>query len=249
VQLLAQLLKDETIGPRVVPDRGRRGAHLRHADAFPAGGHLLRRRASSTSRGPRELLYYREGQGRTDPGGGHHRGGRAVVMARGGHVLLDARPGDAAVLHLLLGFGFQRVGDLIWAAADSRARGFLLGGTAGRTRSPARACSTRTAPRTSSPRRFPTAAPTTRASATSSPSIVHDGARRMLEAQEMRSTTSPWQRELCASRRCRQGAREGILKGMYRLKEAGRRRFSFWKRPDPARSAGGCRAAREGLGA
>ena len=30
-------------------------------------------------------------------------------------------------------FGFQRVGDLIWAAADSRARGFLLGATAGRT--------------------------------------------------------------------------------------------------------------------
>ena len=30
-------------------------------------------------------------------------------------------------------FGYQRVGDLIWAAADSRARGFLLGGTAGRT--------------------------------------------------------------------------------------------------------------------
>src|SRR5262249_58378747 len=30
-------------------------------------------------------------------------------------------------------FGFQRIGDLIWAAADSRARGFLLGATAGRT--------------------------------------------------------------------------------------------------------------------
>jgi pyruvate dehydrogenase E1 component len=30
-------------------------------------------------------------------------------------------------------FGFQRVGDLIWAAADSRARGFLVGATAGRT--------------------------------------------------------------------------------------------------------------------
>src|SRR6202021_328598 len=30
-------------------------------------------------------------------------------------------------------FGYQRVGDLVWAAADSRARGFLLGGTAGRT--------------------------------------------------------------------------------------------------------------------
>ena len=30
-------------------------------------------------------------------------------------------------------FGFQRVGDLAWAAGDSRARGFLVGGTAGRT--------------------------------------------------------------------------------------------------------------------
>ncbi len=30
-------------------------------------------------------------------------------------------------------FGFQRIGDLIWAAADMRGRGFLLGGTAGRT--------------------------------------------------------------------------------------------------------------------
>ena len=30
-------------------------------------------------------------------------------------------------------FGFQRIGDLIWAAGDARARGFLLGGTAGRT--------------------------------------------------------------------------------------------------------------------
>jgi pyruvate dehydrogenase E1 component len=30
-------------------------------------------------------------------------------------------------------FGFQRIGDLIWAAADARARGFLIGGTSGRT--------------------------------------------------------------------------------------------------------------------
>ena len=30
-------------------------------------------------------------------------------------------------------FGFQRVGDLVWAAADMRTKGFMLGGTAGRT--------------------------------------------------------------------------------------------------------------------
>jgi pyruvate dehydrogenase complex dehydrogenase (E1) component len=42
-------------------------------------------------------------------------------------------------------FGFQRIGDLIWAAADQRARGFLIGATSGRTTLAARVCSTRTA--------------------------------------------------------------------------------------------------------
>ena len=41
-------------------------------------------------------------------------------------------------------FGFQRVGDLIWAAADQRARGFLIGATAGRTRLAGKSCSIRT---------------------------------------------------------------------------------------------------------
>ena len=65
-------------------------------------------------------------------------------------------------------FGFQRVGDLIFGAADSRARGFLIGahGRAHDARR-ARACSTRTARACSRPRRFPTAAPRTRPSATS----------------------------------------------------------------------------------
>jgi pyruvate dehydrogenase E1 component len=42
-------------------------------------------------------------------------------------------------------FGFQRIGDLIWAAADQRARGFLIGATSGRTTLGGEGCSTRTA--------------------------------------------------------------------------------------------------------
>ena len=38
-------------------------------------------------------------------------------------------------------FGFQRIGDLIWAAADMRAKGFLIGGTAGRTSLNGEGCS------------------------------------------------------------------------------------------------------------
>jgi pyruvate dehydrogenase E1 component len=42
-------------------------------------------------------------------------------------------------------FGFQRVGDLIWAAGDMRARGFLIGAPPGRTTLAGEGCSTRTA--------------------------------------------------------------------------------------------------------
>ena len=65
-------------------------------------------------------------------------------------------------------FGFQRVGDLAWAAADSRTRGFLSAARPGARRSTARAFSTRTATAICSPRRSPTASPTTRPTATSS---------------------------------------------------------------------------------
>jgi pyruvate dehydrogenase E1 component len=64
-------------------------------------------------------------------------------------------------------FGFQRVSDLIWAAADQRARAFLIGATSGRTA--ARACSTRTDQAMSSRRRFPIVALTIRPSRTRSP--------------------------------------------------------------------------------
>ncbi len=59
-------------------------------------------------------------------------------------------------------FGFQRIGDLAWAAGDSRAHGFLIGGTAGRTTLNGEACSTRTATATCWPRPSRTAAPTIR---------------------------------------------------------------------------------------
>ena len=57
-------------------------------------------------------------------------------------------------------FGFQRIGDLIWAAADMRTRGFLLGGTAGRTTLLGRDCSTRTATATCWPASFRIFSPT-----------------------------------------------------------------------------------------
>ena len=65
-------------------------------------------------------------------------------------------------------FGFQRVGDLAWAAGDSRARGFLLGGTAGRTTLNGEGLQHEDGHSHLLARRSRTASPTTRPTATSS---------------------------------------------------------------------------------
>ena len=77
-------------------------------------------------------------------------------------------------------FGFQRVGDLIWAAGDMRGRGFLLGATAGRTTLNGEGLQHQDGHSHSCwRRRFRTSPPTTRRSPTRSPLIVEDGIERM----------------------------------------------------------------------
>ena len=66
-------------------------------------------------------------------------------------------------------FGFQRVGDLIWAAADQRSRGFLLGATAGRTTLGGEGLQHQDGSSLLQASQCRTAAPTTRASRASSP--------------------------------------------------------------------------------
>jgi pyruvate dehydrogenase E1 component len=117
-------------------------------------------------------------------------------------------------------FGFQRIGDLIWAAADSRARGFLLGGTAGRTtlageglqhqdgHSPVLASS------------VPTAQVYDPAFACELAVIVQDGIRRMYKAGEDIFYYITLYNEPYAMLPMPQGAAEGILRGLYKLRPA-----------------------------
>jgi len=54
-------------------------------------------------------------------------------MDRGGDVVFDQQRAEIPFYIYYSMFGLQRIGDLAWLAGDMRARGFLLGGTAGRT--------------------------------------------------------------------------------------------------------------------
>ena len=168
VRLLAQLLRDPAVGKHVVPivaDEARTfgmQSLFRQIGIYSSSGQLYEPEDHD------ELLYYKEAkdgqileEGITEAGALQSWIAAATSYSSHGVPMLPFY-----IFYSM--FGFQRVGDLTWAAADSRARGFLIGATAGRTTLSAKGCSTRTARATSSHRRSRIAALTTRASATSS---------------------------------------------------------------------------------
>jgi pyruvate dehydrogenase E1 component len=133
VQLLSQLLRDPAIGKRVVPivaDEARTFGMqtlFRQIAIYSSVGQLYEPEDRD------ELLYYKEAtggqileEGITEAGAMSSWIAAATAYSAHGAPMLPFY-----IFYSM--FGFQRVGDLIWAAADSRSRGFLLGATAGRT--------------------------------------------------------------------------------------------------------------------
>ena len=133
VRLLVRLMRDKNIGPHIVPivpDEARTfgmEALFRQFGIYSHVGQLYEPVDSDT------LLYYREAHRRADPRRRHQRGRLDVVLHRRGHVVFQPRHQHDPVLHFLLDVRLPAIGDLIWASGDMRCRGFLLGGTAGRT--------------------------------------------------------------------------------------------------------------------
>ena len=122
VRMLGRCSKDATPAPHRA-HRGRRGAHLRHGQPVQSRWASTAAWASATRPRTRSVAELPRGAGRADPGRGHQRPG-AIASWTAAATSQRARPGHAAVLHLLLMFGFQRVGDAIWAAADQRRAAF-----------------------------------------------------------------------------------------------------------------------------
>jgi pyruvate dehydrogenase E1 component len=117
-------------------------------------------------------------------------------------------------------FGFQRVGDLIWAAADSRARGFLLGGTAGRTTLAGEGLQHQDGNSHVYSLCYPNCVSYDPAYAFELAAIIEDGIRRMYRDGESIFYYLTVMNEQYPMPEMPEGAREGILKGMYRLKPA-----------------------------
>jgi pyruvate dehydrogenase E1 component len=117
-------------------------------------------------------------------------------------------------------FGMQRVGDLVWASGDLRARGFLLGGTAGRTTLNGEGLQHEDGHSQVLSSVIPNCVSYDPTFAYEVAVIVQDGLRRMMEKQEDVFYYITLMNENYPHPAMPQGAREGILKGMYRLSDA-----------------------------
>jgi pyruvate dehydrogenase E1 component len=133
VRLLGGLVKDKNIGKQIVPivpDESRTfgmEGMFRQLGIFSQIGQLY------TPQDADQLMYYKESEtGQILQEGINEAGGMADWIAA---ATAYANHGVAMIPFYIYYsmFGFQRIGDLAWAAGDLRARGFLLGGTAGRT--------------------------------------------------------------------------------------------------------------------
>ena len=133
VRILSTLLRDKHVGPRVVPivpDESRTFGMeglFRQIGIFSQVGQLYRPQDAD------QLMYYREDpKGQILQEGINEPGAMASFIAAGTSYSTSNTPMIPFYIYYSM-FGFQRIGDLAWAAGDMRARGFLIGGTSGRT--------------------------------------------------------------------------------------------------------------------
>ena len=138
-------------------------------------------------------------------------------------------------------FGYQRVGDLIWAAADSRARGFLLGGTAGRTTLNGEGLQHEDGHSHVLFSVVPNCVAYDPTFGYEVAVIIQEGLRRMVAEQEDVFYYLTLMNENYAHPAMPEGAQEGILRGMYLLRDADAVAGGAGERGSPAaRRSRGC---------
>jgi pyruvate dehydrogenase E1 component len=133
VRFLTQLLRDKELGPRAVPilvdearTFGMEGLFRQIGIYNPAGQNY-------TPVDKDQVMYYREDKsGQVLQEGINEPGGMSSWIAAATSYSTNNRIMIPFFVYYSM-FGFQRIGDLAWAAGDMQARGFLLGGTSGRT--------------------------------------------------------------------------------------------------------------------
>jgi pyruvate dehydrogenase E1 component len=220
VRILNTLLRDKGIGKRVVPivpDESRTfgmEGMFRQFGIYSQVGQLYRPEDAN------QLMFYKEDQkgqilqeGLNEPG--------AICSWIAGATSYSSNDVPMIPFYIYYSmFGFQRVGDFTWAAGDMRARGFLLGATAGRTTLNGEGLQHEDGHSHILSSVIPNCVSYDPTYSYEVAVIIQDGLRRMLTEQEDVFYYITLMNENYEHPAMPEGAQEGILKGMYLLRAA-----------------------------
>jgi len=218
VRLLSKLLRDKEIGELVVPIVPDEARTFGMEALFRAVGIYNHTGQTYEPVDMDTLLYYKEASdGQILEEGINEAGALSSFIAAG---TAYATHGVNTIPFFIFYsmFGFQRVGDLIWAAADSRARGFLLGGTAGRTTLAGEGLQHQDGHSHLLALPVPNVLSYDPAFAYELAVIIQEGIRRMYVNQESIFYYLTVMNEQYEMPKMPDGAAEGILRGLYRFR-------------------------------
>src|SRR5438034_8350190 len=220
VRLLSKLLRDKELGRLIVPivpDEARTfgmESLFRAVGIYSHAGQMYEPVDMDT------LLYYKEASdGQILEEGITEAGSMSSFVAAGTAYATHGVNTIPFFIYYSM-FGFQRIGDLIWAAADSRTRGFLLGGTAGRTTLAGEGLQHQDGNSQLFALAYPNCLPYDPAFAYEIAVLIEDGIKRMYVDQESVFYYLTVMNEQYEMPAMPEGAREGILKGLYKFRAA-----------------------------
>ncbi|MBV5311059.1 pyruvate dehydrogenase (acetyl-transferring), homodimeric type, partial [Chromatium okenii] len=217
VRLLTTILRDKNIGQLVVPivpDEARTfgmEGMFRQLGIYASQGQLYEPMDSD------QVMYYREDKkGQILQEGINEAGAMSSWIAA---ATAYANHGQSMIPFYIYYsmFGFQRIGDLAWAAGDMRARGFLIGGTAGRTTLAGEGLQHQDGHSPILASTIPNCVVYDPAYAYEMAVIVHDGLRRMYQEQEDCFYYITAMNENYVQPAMPEDSAAGILRGMYRV--------------------------------
>jgi pyruvate dehydrogenase E1 component len=220
VSLLRQLLKDPKVGKLVVPiipDEGRTfgmESLIRQVGIYASQGQLYKPHDQDM------LLYYREEKNGQILEEGITEAGSMASFTAAGTAYANYRVPMIPFFTYYSMFGFQRIGDMIWAFADARGKGFLMGGTAGRTTLAGEGLQHQDGHSLVLSSTVPTCHSYDPAYVYEIAVIVQDGMRRMYQQQEDRFYYITLYNEDYAMPEMPEGVEDGILSGLYKYKPA-----------------------------
>ena len=225
IRMLTALVRDKKIGKNIVPivpDEARTfgmEGMFRQIGIYSSKGQLY------TPQDAGQLMYYREDKkGQILEEGINEAGAFCSWLAAGTSYSNHNTQTIPFYIYYSM-FGFQRIGDFIWAGGDLQSRGFLMGGTAGRTTLAGEGLQHQDGHSLIHASTIPNCISYDPTYAYELAIIIHDGLKRMIGNQENIFYYITCMNENYIHPCIPKGVSNGILKGMYRLKRGGKKKL------------------------